>query len=370
MPSSLLTPSSHRDWNADDQAQFSAICEHLGRRPSSNTQGASSRLELERLRSYSNSMQSKLDTVEADRDDLQSNLEAARREAVREKERASNLGSFGLRSLRKPLLRPPGWLLNMNSPVYSLPAREMLPLKSITLKKELRLALQEIAHLKKDLSAADHKILELQGQALGVNQAAQETGFMPAAPQSASMEGSPVHGEDRFQEIAEGKKSSELAATHLPPESLEGIASISQELRQPMASIVGYTDILLGESVGILGALQRKFLERVKISTERMNVLIDDLVQISNRRNGAPSSNKAVDLNSVIDEAMAVTLGQMREKNVILRVDIPQQIPPILADRDALQQIIVHLLQNASSATPEEGEIHFACPNPGKERQE
>jgi signal transduction histidine kinase len=48
-----------------------------------------------------------------------------------------------------------------------------------------------------------------------------------------------------------------VAATR-STEQAEVVASISQELRQPMSSIVGYTDLLLGESVGILGALQRK----------------------------------------------------------------------------------------------------------------
>ena len=52
-------------------------------------------------------------------------------------------------------------------------------------------------------------------------------------------------------------------------EQAEVMASIAQELRQPMSSVVGYTDLLLGESVGILGSLQRKFVERIKASTER-----------------------------------------------------------------------------------------------------
>src|SRR5512137_2291841 len=68
----------------------------------------------------------------------------------------------------------------------------------------------------------------------------------------------------------------------LTSDQAEVIASISQDLRQPMSSIIGYTDLLLGESVGILGALQRKFVERVKASTERMGSLVDDLIQITN----------------------------------------------------------------------------------------
>src|ERR1044071_9902407 len=85
-------------------------------------------------------------------------------------------------------------------------------------------------------------------------------------------------------------------------EQAEVVASISQELRQPMSSIVGYTDLLLGESVGILGALQRKFVERIKASTERIGNLIDDLIQVTTLETGMNEFNpEARDLNLIID---------------------------------------------------------------------
>ena len=103
------------------------------------------------------------------------------------------------------------------------------------LEKELRITLEDTARLQNQLAEANMKILELE----------------------------------------KGEKSERSN------EQAEVVASISQELRQPMSSIVGYTDLLLGESVGILGALQRKFVERVKASTERIGSLIDDLIQVT-----------------------------------------------------------------------------------------
>jgi signal transduction histidine kinase len=138
----------------------------------------------------------------------------------------------------------------------------------------------------------------------------------------------------------------------------EVIASISQELRQPMSSIVGYADLLLGESVGILGALQRKFIERIKASTERIGSLIDDLIQISTFETGLKNLKpEPVDINLIIDNAMAYTSSQLREKNIALRIDIGKTLQPIHADREAMQQIMIHLLQNAGAATPVEGTI-------------
>jgi signal transduction histidine kinase len=144
----------------------------------------------------------------------------------------------------------------------------------------------------------------------------------------------------------------------LTSDQAEVIVSISQELRQPMSSIIGYADLLLGESVGILGALQRKFIERVRASTERIGSLIDDLIQITSLETGLMALKaESVDLNLIIDNAMAYTSSQMREKNISLRIDIPDNLRPLHADREAMQQILIHLLQNAGAASPVEGSI-------------
>jgi signal transduction histidine kinase len=141
-------------------------------------------------------------------------------------------------------------------------------------------------------------------------------------------------------------------------EQVEVITSISQELRQPMSSIVGYTDLLLGDSVGILGALQRKFIERIKASTERIGSLVDDLIQITTLETGRLQFKpELTDLNLIIDNAMAYTSTQIREKNITMRLDIPDTSPHIQTDRDAFQQILIHLLQNATAATQAEGTI-------------
>jgi signal transduction histidine kinase len=54
---------------------------------------------------------------------------------------------------------------------------------------------------------------------------------------------------------------------------------------------------------------------------------------------------------------MAYTSSQVREKNISLHLDLPKQTPPIYADREALQQILIHLLQNAGAASPVEGRV-------------
>jgi len=141
-------------------------------------------------------------------------------------------------------------------------------------------------------------------------------------------------------------------------EQVDIIASISQELRQPMSSIIGYTDLLMGESVGVLGALQRKFIERIKASTDRIGGLVNDLIQITSLETGRMEFKaESIDLNLIIDNAMAYTSAQIREKNITLRLDIPDSTLLIRTDRDAFQQVLIHLLQNATGAAQVEGVV-------------
>jgi signal transduction histidine kinase len=132
----------------------------------------------------------------------------------------------------------------------------------------------------------------------------------------------------------------------------ELLASLVQELRTPMTSIVGYTDLLLGESVGILGAMQRKFLQRVKANTERMSAKLDDLIEITSidlgRREIEPET---VNIVSVIEEAIMNTAGQFRERGITIDLALDDDLPEIRADPDALNQVMLNLLSNACKAS-------------------
>lgn len=142
----------------------------------------------------------------------------------------------------------------------------------------------------------------------------------------------------------------------------EVILSVAQELRTPMSSIIGYTDLLLGESVGILGALQRKFLQRVKANIERLGSLIEDLVSVIALDSGQVSLQpEAVDMIELLDDAITSASTQFREKGTTLDLDIEENIPRIQVDRDAMQQVITQLLSNAYLVSPTDGEVSITA---------
>jgi signal transduction histidine kinase len=91
-----------------------------------------------------------------------------------------------------------------------------------------------------------------------------------------------------------------------------------------------------------------------------MKKMIDDMIQLTNLETGLIDLNpEPIDLNLIIDNAMSYTSSQIREKNITIHLDLPKRIPAMHTDREALQQILIHLLQNAGAATPAEGTIRL-----------
>jgi signal transduction histidine kinase/uncharacterized protein (UPF0335 family) len=152
--------------------------------------------------------------------------------------------------------------------------------------------------------------------------------------------------------------ASQVPSTFVRPETLEVLLSMAQELRTPLGAITAYVDLLLNESVGLLGDLQRQFLLRVKSNSERLATLIEEFVRVVAIDSGQLKLHMAqLDLSEVIDDAITATQTQFLEKGITLRLNLPDQLPPVHGDRSALQQVLVELLSNAYRASPDDGEV-------------
>lgn len=305
----VLSPYSNRVWSAEDQTFLGSIAENLLPVIDRGRKIASIEMSRERAERMAQEALARASQAERERNQAVAEVEAIREQTKDARQQAEAL-TQALQAKQELEAR----VQKLEAQLSELRAAEtVIATSGSQMEEELRLTLKEVARLQNQLAEANMRILEL-----------------------------------------ESSNALRRAATS----QTEVIASMAQELRQPMASIVGYTDLLLSESVGILGALQRKFIERIKASTERIDNLINDLIQITAVDSGNVNLNlEAVDLNLIIDNAMAYTSSQLREKNITLRIDLPQQLGPVHADREALQQILIHLLQNAGAATPIEGTI-------------
>jgi signal transduction histidine kinase len=142
------------------------------------------------------------------------------------------------------------------------------------------------------------------------------------------------------------------------PDDPELLVGMVQEFRTPMTSIQGYIDLLLKESVGILGEMQRRFLQRVQTNVLRLGAMLDDLIKITMLDAGQYHlARESVDVVELIEDAITNATNPLREKSLTVNLDIDDDLPPVAADRDAIANIIGQLLTNAYLVSPPRTEI-------------
>ncbi|HLF74565.1 MAG TPA: GAF domain-containing protein [Anaerolineales bacterium] len=140
----------------------------------------------------------------------------------------------------------------------------------------------------------------------------------------------------------------------------EFVATVSHELRTPMTSIRGYVDVLLMGAAGALNENQAHFLKIVKSNTERLNILVNDLLDVSRIEAGRVTlSPQALDLREVAEDAIADILRRSQEENkpMGLSLEAPKKLPRVHGDLERVRQIFANLMDNAYHYTPENGRI-------------
>lgn len=142
----------------------------------------------------------------------------------------------------------------------------------------------------------------------------------------------------------------------------EFVATVSHELRTPMTSIRGYADILLLGAAGALNENQAHFLQIIKNNTERLNILVNDLLDISRIEAGRVTlSPQPLDLREVAEEALADLLRRSQEENkpMAISLEAPRDLPRVFGDSERVRQILDNLVDNAYHYTPAEGQIRL-----------
>ncbi|HEX7974336.1 MAG TPA: GAF domain-containing protein [Anaerolineales bacterium] len=152
----------------------------------------------------------------------------------------------------------------------------------------------------------------------------------------------------------------------------EFVATVSHELRTPMTSIKGYVEILLMGAAGPLNEQQNGFLEVVKTNTERLSVLVNDLLDISRIESGRVTlSLKPIRLDELAGEALDELLQRSKkdQKRVTIEGDFPISLPPVLGDLARVRQILDNLLDNAYLYNLPGGRITLRLRQTGEEVQ-
>ena len=136
----------------------------------------------------------------------------------------------------------------------------------------------------------------------------------------------------------------------------EFVADVSHELKTPITSIMGYTDTLLEGEYD--QETQREFLQVVSSEARRMAKLVTDLLELSRLDNNDKNMKKtSFDLGALAKECQKKLAIEIKKKKHHVECLVTADVPPVYADKDDIERVILNILTNSIKYTPEEGNI-------------
>ena len=139
------------------------------------------------------------------------------------------------------------------------------------------------------------------------------------------------------------------------------VANVSHELRTPLTSIKGYIEALLDGAKDDPGT-STKFLEIILKQSDRLNLILEDLLQLSKIESGQILfKREPLQIQRVIERTLAMIKPLADKKGHRLLSFIARDLPAVLGDEDRLMQVLSNLLDNAVKYTPGNGTITVAA---------
>lgn len=145
------------------------------------------------------------------------------------------------------------------------------------------------------------------------------------------------------------------------------IAQVTHELRAPLTTIMGYTDLMLHGIAGDFTGEQTELLQIVFKNSQQMNLLVQDLGDLNRIAMGRMTLKRTpFALADVLNEVKRDMRDRLHAKQQRLLIDVPLGLPPVLADRDRTGQIITNLVTNSHKYTPANGLIALRARHAGQ----
>ena len=139
----------------------------------------------------------------------------------------------------------------------------------------------------------------------------------------------------------------------------EFLASMSHELRSPLHTIIGFTDLLGEELDGPLNPKQKRFVENIHRDSQHLLEIINDLLDISKIEAGRLELRlEQFDAEQLVEEVLLSIRGQARSKSIEIETNFhPGAV--VEADKLRFKQVLYNLLSNAVKFTLENGLIRI-----------
>jgi PAS domain S-box-containing protein len=147
----------------------------------------------------------------------------------------------------------------------------------------------------------------------------------------------------------------------------EFVTNISHELRTPLTQIKGYNSLLVDGLLGPLTTEQSEALGVTAHSIDRLEQLINDLITYASTSKGELTLNlQFVSISAVIARVMKKSIEKAHKHFLGLSVQVPPDLPPVYADEEKLNWVLLQLVDNAIKFTQPGGRVTVSASMAGR----
>jgi len=165
-----------------------------------------------------------------------------------------------------------------------------------------------------------------------------------------------------LQQRAEALEEANVRLQELGRLKDQFLANMSHELRTPLNSIIGFSEVLLDGLVGEMLAEQKECVQDISASGLHLLALINDVLDLSKIEAGRMTLEPtAFDVVELLADVQTTIMPLTEKKSQVLTVELADGLPPLIADRIRIRQILLNLLSNANKFTPTKGHVTLSC---------
>jgi PAS domain S-box-containing protein len=140
------------------------------------------------------------------------------------------------------------------------------------------------------------------------------------------------------------------------------IATVSHELKTPIASIKMSASLLTNEKVGMFNDDQKELIQSIVDDADRLLKITGELLNMSQVETGNIQLKlQPVSPSQFIETALHTIQFQAQQKGISLQIDNYHALPNVIADQEKTSWVLINLLTNAIKYSPEKGLIHLGC---------
>ena len=142
----------------------------------------------------------------------------------------------------------------------------------------------------------------------------------------------------------------------------EFITNVSYELRTPLNTIIGFTEILSNQYFGTLNRRQSEYTRGVLEASQQLLALIDDILDLALIESGQLELELApTDVRGMLDSVVMLSRERARKRELALELECNDDLGTLVIDERRIKQALFNLISNAIKHTPAGGQITIAA---------